>query len=115
MTITLNDKTFNVLPDSVYYDFSISATTLEEACEIVRFFDNTTGYTFNITAYGNMVVVKRTIVISDGAITVRIKLREKTGEELAKEELEALRQAMIDLAGTTNKTTTAKINKILST
>lgn len=113
MTITYNDRTFSVLPDSVYYDFSISATTLEEACEIVRFFDNAAGYTFNITAYGNMVVVKRTIVISDGAITVRIKLREKTGEELAKEELEALRQAMIDLAGTTNKTTTAKINKIL--
>lgn len=112
MTITYNDKTYTVIPDSVYYDFSISVSTLEEACDVVRSFDGVTDYIFNVDTYTNMIVVKRSIVVGD-EILVRVKLRKKTEAELAKEELEALRQAMISLAETTNKTTTAKINKIL--
>jgi len=115
MTITFNDKTYDVEPDSIYSDFSIVADSLEDACEIVKSFDGVTDYTFNIDTYTNMVILRRSIAVVDDVITVRVKLREKTEAELAQEELEALRQAMADLATTTNKTTTAKINKILNT
>lgn len=113
MTITYNNRSYDVMPDSVYYDFSISATTLEDACDIASFFDGMTGYTFHADSYSNMVVTKRSIVISDSGIVVKVKLRKKTEAEIAREELEALRRAMSDLAETTNKTTTAKINKML--
>lgn len=113
MTITYNDNTYEVMPDSVYFDFSVVTYTLEEAVEIVKAFDGMTDYVFNIDTYTNMVVVKRIINIGNDGIIVKVKLRHKTETELIQEELEALRKAMADLAETTNKTTTAKINKIL--
>ncbi len=112
MTIIYNDNTYYVREDSIYCDFSIEASTIEDACDILRSFDGMTDYTFNIDEYHNMVVVRRSIVVTD-IIIVRVKLRPKTEAEIAQEELEALRKAMADLAETTNKTTTAKINKIL--
>lgn len=115
MTITYNDKTYDVMPNSVYFDFSIMTYSLEEALEIVRAFDGMTDYVFNIGSHSNMVIVKRIISIGNDGIIVKVKLREKTEAELVQEELEALRKAMADLAETTNKTTTAKINKILDT
>ena len=115
MTITYNGNTYTVMDDSIYCDFSIEANTVDVACEILKSFDGMTDYTFNVDAYHNMVILRRSVVVVGDSITVKIKLREKTDAELAQEELEALRQAMADLATTTNKTTTAKINKILNT
>lgn len=115
MTITYNGNTYTVMDDSIYCDFSIEASTVDIACEILKSFDGMTDYTFNIDEYHNMVILRRSVVVVGDSITVKIKLREKTDAELAQEELEALRQAMADLATTTNKTTTAKINKILNT
>lgn len=112
MTITYNENTYYVRDDSIYCDFSIEASTVEDACEILKSFDAMTDYTFNIDDYHNMVVVRRSIVVTD-VIIVKVKLRPKTEAEIAQEELEALRKAMAALAETTNKTTTAKINKIL--
>lgn len=113
MTITYNGQTYMVSPDSVYYDFSIGAASLEDACEIIQNFSKSMPYTFGAEEYPEMVIVKRIISIEGDDISVKVKLRIKTETELVKEELEALRQAMSDLAETTSKTTTAKINKML--
>lgn len=115
MTISVGTNIYDVEPDSIYSDFSIVANSLENACEIVQSFEGVSDYTFNTDDFFNMVILRRSISIVDDVITVRIKLRDKTEAEIAQEELEALRQAMADLASTTNKTTTAKINKILNT
>lgn len=112
MTITYNDKTYIVTDESVFSDFSISVATLDEACTIVAEFENMGDYTFGKNNYTNMVVSKRSIVITD-MITVNIKLRQKKKVEVMQEEIDSLRAEMSKLAETTNKTTTAKINKIL--
>lgn len=114
MTITYNDKTYGVRPDSIYCDFQIDAYTVEHACGILTSFDGMSEYIFNVDSYSNMVIIKRSIVVTDSDIIVRVKLREKTQAELAQAELDSLRKAMSDLAETTNKTTTDKINKILN-
>lgn len=114
MTITYNGNTYEVRPDSIFCDFQIDAYTVEHACGILTSFDGMSDYVFNTDTYSNMVIIKRSIVVTDSAIVVRVRLREKTQAELAREELESLRSAMSDLAETTNKTTTAKINKILN-
>lgn len=113
MTFNYNGVTYTVTDESIYRDFTIEVNTLEEACNIVEAFEGMTDYVFSAVHYDNMVILKRTIAIS-GNIYVNVKLRKKTQLELMEEELNSLRSAMEDLATTTNKTTTAKINKILS-
>lgn len=113
MTFNYNGVTYLVTDESIYRDFTIEVNTLEEACDVVNTFEGMTAYTFSAADYDNMVVTKRTISIA-GNIYVNVKLRKKTQLELMEEELNDLRNAMEDLALTTNKTTTAKINKILS-
>lgn len=114
MTITYNDNKYEVTSDSIYSDFSIKADSLADACTIVEAFDEITEYTFGVDTHTNMIVVKRTISVTDTGITVRIKLRRKSDSEAIYEELTSLRQAMADLAETTNKTTTNKINNLLN-
>lgn len=112
MTITYNGNTYTVTDDSVFGDFSIEVANIEEACTIVANLENISDYTFGGIEYNNMVVKKRSIVISD-AITVNVKLRRKTQVETMQAEIDTLRNEIQELAKTTNKTTTAKINKIL--
>jgi hypothetical protein len=112
MTFTYNGVTYIVTDESIYRDFTILAGSLEEACDIVNALDGMTDYTFSAVDYADMIVYKRTITISD-VIAVNVKLRRKTQMEQMKEELNGLKTAMADLALTTNKTTTDKINKIL--
>ena len=113
MTFNYNGVTYEVTDESIYRDFTIEVYSLEEACNIVNAFEGMTAYTFSATDYENMTVTKRTITVA-GNIYVNVKLRSKTRMELMEEELNSLRSDMEDLAATTNKTTTAKINKILS-
>ena len=113
MTLNYNGVTYTVTDESIYRDFTIEVNALEEACDLVNTFEGMTAYTFSATDYDNMIVTKRTITVS-GNIYVNVKLRKKSQIELMEEELNDLRNAMEDLALTTNKTTTAKINKILS-
>lgn len=114
MTITYNDNKYDVTSDSIYSDFSIKADSLADACQIVEAFNRVAEYTFGVDAHTDMVVVKRLISVTDSGITVRIKLRKKSDSEAIYEELTSLRQAMADLAKTTTKTTTAKINNLLN-
>lgn len=114
MTITHNNKKYDVTSDSIYSDFSIKANTLADACAIVEAFGEMAEYTFGIDVHANMVVVKRIISVTDTGIIVRIKLRRKSDSEAIYEELTSLRQAMADLAETTSKTTTDKINNLLN-
>ncbi len=113
MTFNYNGVTYNVTDESIYRDFTIEVNTLEEACDIVNAFEGMTAYTFSATDYDNMVITKRTITVA-GNISVNVKLRSKTRLEMMEEELNSLRSDIEDLATTTNKTTTAKINMILS-
>lgn len=112
MTITYNDKTYIVTDESVFSDFYIVVASLDEACTIVAEFEGMSDYTFGKNAYTNMIVSKRSIVITD-TIMVNVKLRQKKKVEVMQEEIDSLRAEMSKLAETTNKTTTAKINKIL--
>lgn len=114
MTITHNNKKYDVTSDSIYSDFSIKVNSLADACAIVEAFGETAEYTFGGDVRTNMVVVKRIISVTDTGITVRVKLRKKSDSEAIYEELTSLRQAMADLAETTSKTTTDKINDLLN-
>lgn len=112
MTLAYNGLVYTVTDDSMYLDISIVTGSLEGACTIVNALADMTDYTFNGVEYSNMVVVKRSIILASDC-RVKIALRQKSEKETVKEELNSLRTAMEELAQTTNKTTTAKINKIL--
>lgn len=112
MTFNYNGVTYTVTDESIYRDFTIEVNTLEEALDLVNAFEGMTDYTFSAVQYENMVVIKRTIIVT-GNIFVNVQLRKKSQRELAEQQLEELRGAMEDLALTTNKTTTAKINNLL--
>lgn len=114
MTLEYNGTKYTVTNSSVYTDFSVLVKSLEEACEVVNAFEGMTAYTFSLVEYANMVVLKRMIVIDDDRIVVKVKLRQKSEKETIKEELESLKSAMGEIAQNTNKTTSAKINKLLA-
>ena len=101
MILEYNGKAYEVTDESIYRDFFVIANGLEGACSIV-------------TELADMVVVKRTITITDSKITVGVRLREKTAEEKAVEELQTLRSDIEDFASTASKTNAAKINAILT-
>ena len=113
MTITYNDKTYTVTGESIYSDFAIAVKDIDEAVAILTEFDGISTYIFNEVEHDNMVLMKRTITVTD-VITVEIMLRHKTQTEIAQEELEALRQALSDLSGSVSKANAAKIQNILS-
>ena len=113
MTFNYNGVTYEATDESIYRDFTIMVDSLDDACKILNAFEGMTAYTFSATDYDNMVVTKRTITVAD-RISVNVKLRKKTRLETVEDELNTLKSDMEDLATTTNKTTTAKINKILS-
>lgn len=113
MTFDYNGKTYTVTDSSTYFDITVEVDTLDDACTIVNEFEGMTNYTFSKRDYTDMVVTKRTITIG-GNIFVNVKLRKKTQVETMQEEIINLRTSLEELALSTNKTTTAKINKILA-
>lgn len=112
MTLEYNGSTYVTTQDSIYRDISIVVDSLDNACTLVKTFDGMSEYTFANTAYSGMLVTKRNISIGND-IVVSVKLRKKSEKESMQEEIKSLRSAMEELALTTNKTTTAKIKKIL--
>lgn len=114
MTITYNDKQYEVTDDSIYLDFMINTGSIEDAVTIVGELSDIGDITFDETAYSNLVVKKRSIILDSRGVTVRVQLRQKTKAETTQEELDSLRTAMENLALTSSKTNAAKINKILS-
>ena len=113
MTITYNDKTYTVTGESIYSDFAIVVQDMDAAAATLAEFDGISTYTFNETEYSNMVLIKRTITVTD-IITVSVMLRHKTQTEIAQEEIESLRQALSDLSGSVSKANAIKIQNILS-
>lgn len=113
MTITYNDKTYTVTGESIYSDFAIVVKDIDEAVATLTEFDGISTYIFNEVEHDNMVLIKRTITVTD-VITVSVLLRHKTQTEMAQEELEALRQALSDLSGSVSKANATKIQNILS-
>lgn len=113
MTITYNDKTYAVTGESIYSDFAIVVKDMDEAVAVLTEFDGISTYIFNEVEHDNMVLMKRTITVTD-VITVGIMLRHKTRTETAQEEIESLRQALSDLSGSVSKANATKIQNILS-
>lgn len=113
MTITYNDKTYTVTGESIYSDFAIVVKDMDEAVAVLTEFDGISTYIFNEVEHDNMVLMKRTITVTD-VITVCIMLRHKTRTETAQEEIESLRQALSDLSGSVSKANATKIQNILS-
>ena len=113
MTITYNDKTYTVTGESIYSDFTIVAKDMDEAVATLAEFDGISTYIFNETECDNMVLIKRTITVTD-VITVSVMLRHKSQTEIAQEEIESLRQALSDLSGSVSKANATKIQNILS-
>ena len=113
MTITYNDKTYTVTGESIYSDFAIVVKDIDEAVAVLTEFDGISTYTFNETECDNMVLIKRTITVTD-VITVSVMLRHKSQTEIAQEEIESLRQALSDLSGSVSKANATKIQNILS-
>lgn len=114
MILEYNDKKYEVTEESIYRDFSIEAFGLSGACSIAEELADMSDYTFNLIPYTNMIVVRRTITITDDKVTVGVRLREKTAEEKAVEELQTLRSDIEGLASTSSKTNAAKLNAILA-
>ncbi len=112
--LTYNGVDYTTTSESIYRDMSIEVDNLADATSLCEALSNMQSFEFNGDSYDNMVVTKRAIVITD-KIMFKIQLRQKTELEITKEELSSLRLAMEELAQTTSKTTTAKINKILET
>ena len=113
MILEYNDKTYEVTEESIYRDFFINTYGLEGACSIAEELADMSNYIFNLIQYTDMVVVRRTITMVGESITVGVRLREKTTEEKAVEELQALRSDIEDFASTASKTNAAKLNAIL--
>ena len=113
MTITYNDKTYTVTGESIYSDFAIVVKDMDEAVATLAEFDGISTYIFNETECDNMVLIKRTITVTD-VITVSVVLRHKSQTEIAQEEIESLRQALSDLSGSVSKANATKIQNILS-
>lgn len=113
MTITYNDTTYTVTGESIYSDFAIVVKDIDEAVAVLTEFGGISTYTFNEVEHDNMVLIKRTITVTD-VIAVGIMLRHKTQTEMAQEELEALRQALSDLSGSVSNANATKIQNILS-
>lgn len=113
MTIIVNDTSYTVTGYSIYKDFAIAVSSLDEACEVFNALDGVTEYTFNNVAYTDMVLAKRTITY-DGSFTVQAVFRGKSKAEKAEEELTSLREAFENLSGTMSKTNAAKIQSVLT-
>lgn len=113
MTITYNDKTYTVTGESIYSDFAIVVKDMDEAVATLAELGGISTYIFNEVEYDNMVLMKRTITVTD-VITVSVMLRQKTRTETAQEEIESLRQALSDLSGSVSKANATKIQNILS-
>ena len=114
MILEYNGKKYEVTDESIYRDFAIETNGLNGACSIAEEFADMSNYTFNLIPYTDMIVVRRTIIITDDRITVGVRLREKTAEEKAVEELQTLRSDIEGLASTSSKTNAAKLNAILA-
>ena len=114
MTITYNDKTYAVTGESIYSDFAIVVKDIDEAVAMLAEFDGISTYIFNEVEHDNMVLIKRTITVTDVNVIVSVMLRHKTQTEIAQEEIESLRQALSDLSGSVSKANAAKIQTILS-
>lgn len=110
--LTYNGVDYTTTSESIYRDMSIEVDNLDDATSLCKALSNMQSFEFNGDPYDNMVVTKKAIVITD-KILFKIQLRQKTELEVAREQLAELRNAFSELAQTTNKTTTAKINKIL--
>ena len=113
MTITYNEKTYAVTGESIYSDFAIVVKDIDEAVSILAEFNGISTYIFNEAERDNMVLIKRTITVTD-VITVSVMLRHKSQTEIAQEEIESLRQALSDLSGSVSKANATKIQNILS-
>ena len=113
MTITYNNKTYTVTGESIYSDFAIVVQDMDEAVATLTEFDGISTYIFNETECDNMVLIKRTITVTN-AIAVSVLLRHKTQTEIAQEEIESLRQVLSDISGSVSKANAAKIQTILS-
>lgn len=114
MILEYNGKSYEVTDESIYRDFAIETNGLNGACDIAEELADMSNYTFNLIPYTDMIVVRRTIIITDDRITVGVRLREKTAEEKAVEELQTLRSDIEGLASTSSKTNAAKLNAILA-
>ena len=114
MTITYNDKTYAVTGESIYSDFAIVVKDMDEAVAVLTEFDGISTYIFNEAECDNMVLIKRTITVTDVNVIVSVMLRHKSQTEIAQEEIESLRQALSDLSGSVSKANATKIQNILS-
>ena len=112
MDLIYNDTTYITSDGSMFEDITIPVESLDEACGVVNALNGMNSFSLNGIEYTNMTVIRQTITIT-GEFRVNIKLRKKSEKEIMQEEIDALRTAMAELATTTNKTTSAKINKIL--
>ena len=114
MTITYNEKTYAVTGESIYSDFAIVVKDMDEAVATLAEFDGISTYIFNEAEHDNMVLIKRTITVTDVNTVVSVMLRHKSQTEIAQEEIESLRQALSDLSGSVSKANATKIQNILS-
>ena len=113
MTIEYSGHKYETTLESVYFDFSVRASSLEEACSIVIDMAEMECYTFGKVEHRDMVVTKRVITVDAGGITVKVVLREKTEAEKVKEELEALKADISAIVQTSSKSDAAKFTGLL--
>lgn len=113
MTIEYDGNKYNSTLESVYFDFAIKVSSLEEACGITQSMAELRKYTFDKVEHTDMVVDKRTITVDANGITVRVVLREKTEAEKVREELEALKADISALVKAAPKSEAVKFNGLL--
>ena len=108
MTIEYEGNKYNSTLESVYFDFAIKVSSLEEACAITQSMAELRKYTFDKVEHTDMVVN-----VDANGITVRVVLREKTEAEKVREELEALKADISALVKAAPKSEAVKFNGLL--
>ena len=98
MILEYNSKQYVVTDDSIYTDFSIVVSGLDEAVSVVNELSNMTSYTFDIqTNCANMIAKKVAIVIEGGVTAVRMQFRPQTDLERTRAEIEEMRSAIQEI------------------
>lgn len=113
MQLIYDDKKYRVTDESVYFDFSVTVESMDEACNLVDEFCGMSDYSFNEVSYTDMVVTRRGITLENDMITVNVRLRQKTPEELLRDELESLRSELKTIAESASKSDASRINALL--
>ena len=77
MTVAFKGNAYNVTDESVYCDFIIPVTTINEGVGIITDIEDVKDYTFNLIDYNDMTLKKRMLVLDNNGVSVKVSYMRK--------------------------------------